>query len=185
MLLPLLAFVFGSLIVGTAVVALMPRRAAAIDRRLEELMPGRPEEHDAKPRLQSLVGVFKRIGEKAPHSGKETGTLRQRLVQAGYRREEALTIFYGMRVMFALGLFLFFSTSIVSRPNMTVALAGLALGYILPGMALARLAKRRSHRIRSTCSSSASRPASASIRPSRAWAANSRSRIRRWPTSFV
>jgi len=71
-----------------------------------------------------------------------------RLVQAGYRRTEALTIFFGIRVMFALALFVFFSSGIVARPNMTVALAGLAMGYVLPGMALARLAKRRAHQIR-------------------------------------
>jgi len=69
-------------------------------------------------------------------------------VQSGYRRDEAVTIFFGIRVMFALGLFLFFSTPIVARPNMTMALAGLGAGYVLPGMALARLAKRRAHRIR-------------------------------------
>jgi len=148
MLLPLLAFVFGSLVVAAAAVALMPRRGAAIDRRIAELTLGRAPEEDGRPRLQSLIGLFKRIGEKAPHSPKEMGSLRLRLVQAGYRRTEALTIFFGIRVMFALALFVFFSSGIVARPNMTVALAGLAMGYVLPGMALARLAKRRAHQIR-------------------------------------
>jgi tight adherence protein C len=76
------------------------------------------------------------------------GSLRLRLVQAGYRRDEAVTIFFGIRVMFALGLFMFYSTPIVARPNMTMALAGLGAGYVLPGLELARLAKRRAHRIR-------------------------------------
>jgi tight adherence protein C len=146
MLLPLLAFVFGSLIIGAAVFAFMPNKAAAIDRRLEELTLGRDEEE--KPRFQALVGLFKRIGEKVPRNAKELGPLRLRLVQAGYRRDEALTIFFGIRVMFALALFMFFSSSILARPNMTMALAGLGVGYVLPGMALARLAKRRAHKIR-------------------------------------
>jgi len=146
MFLPLLAFIFGSLIVGAAVFAFMPSKAAAIDRRLEELTLGRDEEE--KPRFQALVALFKRIGEKVPRSPKELGPLRLRLVQAGYRRDEALTIFFGIRVMFALGLFMFFSSSILARPNMTMALAGLGVGYVLPGMALARLAKRRAHKIR-------------------------------------
>jgi tight adherence protein C len=147
MLIPLLAFVFGMAVVAGAAVALMPRRAAAIDRRLQELTLDSDAVEEARPRLQSLVALFKRVGEKAPRSPKELGQLRLRLVQAGYRRDEALTIFFGIRVMFALGLFLFFSTSIVARPNMTMALAGLGAGYVLPGMALARLAKRRAHRI--------------------------------------
>jgi tight adherence protein C len=146
MLLPLLAFAFGSLIIAAAALAFMPGKAAAIDRRLEELTLSRDEE--VKPRFQSLIGLFKRIGEKVPRSPKEMGPLRLRLTQAGYRRDEALTIFFGIRVLFALGLFMFFSTSIIARPNMTMALAGLGAGYVLPGMVLARLAKRRAHKIR-------------------------------------
>jgi len=147
MLLPLLAFVFGSLLIGTAVFAFMPNKAAVIDQRLEELTLGR-EDFERKPRFESLIALFKRIGEKVPRSPKELGPLRLRLVQAGFRREEAITIFFGIRVLFALGLFMFFSTSIVARPNMTMALAGLGAGYVLPGMALARMAKRRAHKIR-------------------------------------
>ena len=146
-LLPLLAFVFGSLIITAAAFALMPSRAGAIDRRLEELTAGRDAEA-VKPRLQSLIGFVKRVGEKAPRSAKELGSLRLRLVQAGYRRDEALTIFFGIRVVFALTLFALFLTSVIARPNLFVALGGLALGYLLPGMVLARMAKRRAHRIR-------------------------------------
>jgi len=148
-LLPLLAFVFGSILVGGAAFALMPNRAIAIDRRLEELTTGRIRDDDeSRPTLDKLMGLVKRVGEKAPRTAKELGSLRQRLVQAGYRRDEAMTIFFGIRVVFALLLFAMFATSVIMKPNITLALGGLALGYILPGMALARMAKRRSHRIR-------------------------------------
>src|SRR4051794_4329651 len=147
MMIPLLAFFFGTALVGAAAYAFMPSRAGAIDRRLEELTVLRDDD-DQKPRFQSLVAMLKRLGEKAPRSTKEMGSLRLRLVQAGFRRDEALTMFFGIRVAFALGLFSLFSTSIVLRPNLTLALGALGLGYILPGMGLARLAKRRSHRIR-------------------------------------
>ena len=150
MFLPLLAFVFGTLIITAAAMALMPRRASAIDKRLEELMvpSDRSEEQEAKPRFQSLIGMLKRVGEKAPRSPKELGALRLRLVQAGYRRDEALTIFFGIRVSFALLMFALLSTSVMTRPNMTLALGGLGFGYLIPGMILARKAKRRAHRIR-------------------------------------
>jgi tight adherence protein C len=148
-LLPFLAFVFGSLIVGAAALMLMPGRAAVIDRRIEELTSGGRDRDDVeKPRLQSLIGFVKRVGEKAPRSAKELGTLRLRLVQAGYRREEALTIFFGIRIVFALALFVLFSTSLITKPNLMFAMGGLLLGYLLPGMLLARMAKRRAHRIR-------------------------------------
>jgi tight adherence protein C len=145
-MIPFFAFLFGTSLVGALAYALLPSRAAAIDRRLEELTM--PSDDEKKPRFQSLVGALKRLGEKAPRSTKELGSLRLRLVQAGYRRDEALTLFFGIRVAFALLLFSLFSSGFLSRPNLSVALGGLGLGYILPGMLLARLAKRRAHRIR-------------------------------------
>jgi tight adherence protein C len=148
MMLPFLAFVFGTALVGGAALLLMPRRTAAIDRRLEELTVGRDEAEPARPRFQLLLGLSRRIGEKMPRSPKEMGTLRLRLVQAGFRRDEALTIFFGIRVLFAVAFFLVLSSPILIRPNTLMALGGLALGYVLPGMILARLAKRRAHRIR-------------------------------------
>jgi tight adherence protein C len=148
LLLPLLAFVFGSLIITAAAMAFMPSRATAIDRRLEELVSGPEPDEVPRARFEGLVGLVKRVGEKAPRSPKELGTLRLRLVQAGYRRDEALTVFFGIRIVFALSLFALFSTPLLIKPNMLLALGGLAIGYLLPSMALARLAKRRTHRIR-------------------------------------
>jgi tight adherence protein C len=145
-LLPLLAFVFGTAVVGAIAFALTPTRAAAIESRIDELTLSR--EDDQRPRFQSLVGALRRLGEKVPKSPKELGTLRLRLVQAGYRGEEALTVFFGIRIAFALVLFALFGTSIIQRPNIGLALGAFGLGYILPGMVLARMAKRRAHRIR-------------------------------------
>jgi tight adherence protein C len=145
-MMPVFAFFFGTALVAVGAYLLMPTQATAIDRRLDELSLAPTEER--KPRFQSLIGMLKRIGERAPKSTKELGNLRLRLVQAGFRRDEALTIFFGIRVAFALTLFSLFASSILARPNIAMALGGLGLGYILPGMVLARLAKRRSHRIR-------------------------------------
>jgi tight adherence protein C len=145
-MIPLLAFAFGSAVVAAVAYAMMPSKADVIDQRLGELTLSRDEEQ--KPRFQSLIAMFKRVGEKAPRSPKELGSLRLRLVQAGFRRDEALTIFFGMRVAFALILFSIFATGVFARPNLTMALGALGLGYILPGMVLARMAKRRAHRIR-------------------------------------
>jgi len=148
-MLPLLAFVFGMALVAAAAMMFMPARAGAIDRRVEELTLGRGDvEVEEKPRMQSLVAMLKRVGERVPKSPKEMGNLRLRLVQAGYRREEALTLFFGIRIAFAIGLFFLLSTGVLIKTNLLVALGALGLGYVLPGMALARMAKKRSHRIR-------------------------------------
>jgi tight adherence protein C len=148
-ILPLFAFMVGSGLVAAVAYVLMPSRATAIDRRLEELTVAR-EDGEGQPRFQSIIGALKRLGEKAPRSPKEMGNLRLRLVRAGFRRDEALTMFFGIRVTFALGLFAMFSMFFHARPNtvLMVSLGGLGLGYLLPGMVLARMAKRRTHLIR-------------------------------------
>ena len=148
MLFPALAFLFGSALVGAAALLFVPSKAAVIDRRLGELLGDPEAEVETKPRFQRVLGFVKRVGDKAPRSAKELGSLRLRLVQAGYRRDDALTVFFGIRICFALGLFSIFATSILGRPNIMFALCGLGLGYVLPGMGLARLAKRRAHKIR-------------------------------------
>jgi tight adherence protein C len=148
LMLPLLAFVFGTALVIAAAYALAPTRSVAIDRRMDELTFGREADVEEKPRFQRLVAGLKRLGEKAPRSPKEMGSLRLRLVQAGYRRDEALTLFFGIRIACAVGLFALFAGGILTKPNILVALGGLGLGYILPGMVLARIAKKRAHRIR-------------------------------------
>jgi tight adherence protein C len=142
----LLAFVFGCAVVGVVAMKFLPSQAMAIDRRLAELTSTDPEQEHRT--FKKVMGVVKRVGERAPKSMKELGPLRQRLVQAGFRRDEALAVFFGIRVVFALLLFALFSTSIIMRPNLFIALGGLGIGYVLPGMVLARLAKRRAHRIR-------------------------------------
>ncbi len=148
MLLPALAFFVGTGVVGALAFVLVPSRTAAIDRRIEELIGDNTKETEVKPRFQRLLGFVKRVGDKAPRSPRELGTIRLRLVQAGYRRDDALTVFFGIRICVALGLFALFATSVLGRPNLMFALCALGLGYILPGMVLARLAKRRAHRIR-------------------------------------
>jgi tight adherence protein C len=77
------------------------------------------------------------------------GKLKGRLVAAGYRGAEALPVFIGARLGCALFAFGLMSTPlIVARPNVLLALFSAALGYVLPGMVLARMAKKRQHKIR-------------------------------------
>ncbi len=84
----------------------------------------------------------------SPKSAAEMGKLQQRLVVAGFRSSEAIVVFFGIRVSVALAAFALFATPIIVRPNILVALPVCLVGYVLPAMVLARLAKRRQHRIR-------------------------------------
>ena len=104
--LPLLAFVFGSLLIARGRARVHAERGRGDRPAARRADARRSDASEATSRgFQSLIGLFKRVGEKVPRSPKEMGTLRLRLVQAGYRREEAITIFFGIRVMFALALF--------------------------------------------------------------------------------
>jgi tight adherence protein C len=149
-LLPLLAFLFASLLIAACAMALSPGQAAAIERRLDEVLIGeRVQPPAADPAYNRLViDALKRIGRAAPQSPSEMGKLQRKLTTAGYRSHEAVAVFFGIRLGCALIAFALVATPIVVRPNLSMALAACGLGYLLPGMALGRLAKRRQHRIR-------------------------------------
>jgi tight adherence protein C len=149
LLLPLLAFLFATLVVIGAAYAFAPGGPSTIERRLGELT-GAPAKlpESTTGYQQAVIAGLKRLGSVAPKSPSEMTKLQLRLVTAGFRNREALVIFFGIRLGFALLVFALLSTPLLIRPNIAMALGGCALGYVLPGMALGRLAKRRQHRIR-------------------------------------
>jgi tight adherence protein C len=146
LLLPVLAFLFATALVAAAGMRYATARASVIDRRLAEVTTLR-ERTDDGPRLTQVREVLKRVGNKVPRSASEMGKVRLRLVQAGYRGDEALPMFYGIRIALALMAFGLFATPLLFRPNVMMGLGGSLLGYVLPGMALARMARRRQHKM--------------------------------------
>ncbi len=150
LLLPLLAFLFASLLIAAGAMALATGGAATIERRLGEVLTGEQVTPAADERAYRRVALdtLKKIGRATPQSPAEMGKLQRKLTTAGYRSHEAITVFFGIRLACALGAFALFATPIVIHPNLLIALAACALGYLLPSMALGRMAKRRQHRIR-------------------------------------
>lgn len=147
-LLPILAFVFASLIVTAAAMALAPSAGSTIEQRLGEVIENHGQQTEESRYGKAMFGLFQRLGTMAPRSVKETSKLQQRLIQSGHRGSEALIVFYGIRVAAALGLFALGSFGVIVKPNLALALAGAGVGYVIPGMVLARMAKARQHRIR-------------------------------------
>ncbi len=145
LLLPLLAFVFAALLIAALGLRLATNRGSEMDRRLAEVV-GR-DEVEAGPKFVNLKAAMKKVGSKVPVSPSEVGKVRLRLIQAGYRGPEALPMFVGLRMAIALGAFALLATPLIIRPNVSIGLGGSLLGYVLPGMILARLAKRRQHKI--------------------------------------
>jgi len=148
LLLPLLAFAFGSSVVA-AVGMRLANRVSVVDRRLREVT-GQTAGADsaAQPQFEAIVRALKSVGSKVPRSPAEMGKLRLRLVQAGFRGEGALPLFFGIRVALAFGLFALCATPVFFHTNIPLALGALGLGFVAPGIVLARLGKRRQHRLR-------------------------------------
>lgn len=148
LLLPLLAFAFVTLIVAAGAFALLPGKAAVIQRRLGEVS-GRPIRSGIEPiAYDKVVDTLKKIGRAMPKSPAEMSKLQLRMVHAGFRRHDAMPIFLGIRAGCAVACFALLSTPFLVRTNVAVALGAAGLGYVLPGIVLARLARRRQHRIR-------------------------------------
>src|SRR5262245_26631313 len=108
-----MGFLFVSLLI-TAIGLSLSRGETAIERRLGELgvsgpMPSAaPAAHN-----EALLKTLKKLGNAAPKASSELSKLRQRLITAGYRGSEALTIFFGIRLSLAIGLFLVLSTGVI------------------------------------------------------------------------
>jgi tight adherence protein C len=147
-LLPLLAFMFVAMIVAAGAMALAPSPASVIERRLGEIRGDRNRKVGASGTHRAILNALKRMGQAAPESASEAGKLRQRLIWSGYRGTEAFIIFAGLRVAVALFAFVALATPVLVRPNVAAALGAAAFGYMLPGFILARMAKRRQHRLR-------------------------------------
>jgi len=150
LLIPILAFAFASLVVMAAALALAPAGGqGTIERRLGEVTGAPAKAVETDPGYeQAIVAALKRMGAVAPKSVNEMGKLQQKLVYAGYRSREALVVFFGVRLAVAVGVFFLLTTGVFFRPNVLIALAGCAIGYMAPSMVLGRLAGKRQHRIR-------------------------------------
>jgi len=148
LLLPVMAFLFVSLLIAAGAMALTPS-ATAIERRLGEVIGEAERAVNPSSTLPPVVmDWLRRLGAAAPRSASEMSKLQQRLTIAGYRSREAVVVFFGLRIVVTLAAFVILMSPIIRHSNLAVALAGAGAAYVLPGMVLARMAKKRQHLIR-------------------------------------
>ena len=108
LLLPLLAFLFASLLVAAAALALSPNAASAIEQRLGEVTGVPMNRAEEAAYGKAVVDTLKRLGNIAPRSAKEMGKLKQRLVVAGSAPDARRRLRHPHRV--ALGRFALFAS---------------------------------------------------------------------------
>jgi tight adherence protein C len=113
----------------------------AIDFESESLVHGKEK---------GFWGVFAKIGQG--REGADLSRLRSRLVHAGYRKPSAPTIYYGIRLTFALGFpalaaLLPVAWALPSFVQIVILIALSAFFYVLPSIILDRRVAARQHSI--------------------------------------
>lgn len=101
----------------------------------------------------TVVSLLEHLGSRIPTSGEDAANLKTMLLQAGYRGEQAVPVFYGVRILSTLIMLLVclaMQAGNQSAPSMTVMLVvfGCALGWVAPRMILERRIKARQETIR-------------------------------------
>jgi tight adherence protein C len=102
----------------------------------------------------TIVTLLTKLGSKVPSSETEVANLKTDLIQAGFRNDKALPVFYGVRIIAVVAM-LVFSLMLQahmpqSNPAMSVALIvfGCAAGWVLPRSVLAKKVKKRQETVR-------------------------------------
>ena len=156
-MLPILLAIFLFLLLMT-VISVYGYRAYVRPSRIYDRVGGVAESAadsetvSVKPR-DVVVRVFEQIGEQIPLTpGDQTATKRD-LVMAGYRSEGAIRIYFGIKVMFCLVMFVFalmLHRHITDNPVLRIVfvIAATGLGYYAPGYYLESLVKKRQTKLR-------------------------------------
>jgi len=134
------------------------------EARLDMLKKGRPapgeiaesSEDKQKKKNEALAAVLERatspLADKVTGSEKEMGELREKLVNAGFRRESAPVVFKGVQLilsgvgMFVGGVFGMVSDGL-SQGLLMKAAGGVVIGFAVPKLLLGHLAKRRKEKV--------------------------------------
>jgi tight adherence protein C len=99
-----------------------------------------------------LIRVVETIGEKVPLSPQEASMARRTMLAAGFRSDRAVTVYYGVKVLSALGFVVVAGLVWAHIENPALRLlvwpALAALGFFLPNLGLDVLVSRRQERIR-------------------------------------
>ena len=101
----------------------------------------------------TVVTVLQNLGRRIPSSEAEVATLRSDLIRGGYRSENAVPVFYGLRIvstLMTLFLSLMLEAHMPSNPVLKIALmvSGCSAGWILPRFFLEKKVAKRQDVIR-------------------------------------
>jgi tight adherence protein C len=107
----------------------------------------------AEPESSTIVTFLHQIGSKVPSSDADVATLKGTLVQGGFRSENAVHVFFGLRIVTTLGMLavcVALEPRLPANPMMKLALmvSGCCAGWVLPRFLLEKKVKARQEILR-------------------------------------
>ncbi len=147
----ILAFCCIFLLIASAGVLLFYR--AAVLERITAVVTRRAQRKSISSTLQetgsSISGVVEKFERVLPRSQAEVSVVQQRLIRAGYRKDSALNLFYGTKVLVPLTLCaIALFSGLGSLSPFLVYASALGVGYIAPDFWLGKMIKARQKKIR-------------------------------------
>ena len=136
-----------------AIVGLFVFQGETLKQRIAEVI-NRNKPVEKRPSAMEKTGaavgaVVEKLERVIPKSEKEVGVMRQRLIRAGFRSENAVSYFYGSKVLVALILCMIVAVTGIGKNNVVILyLVCLGIGYIGPDFWLGKMIGRRQSKIR-------------------------------------
>ena len=131
---------------------LMLFQRGTMAKRVQEVINPRPAQRSLKETMEksgfNVGGIVQRLDQVVPRSKEETSVTVRRLVQAGYRDETAVRIFYGSKFVTPLLLCLVVFLTGLGKINAFFFVMALGLGFLAPDFWLGQMIKRRMTRLR-------------------------------------
>jgi tight adherence protein C len=159
-LIPLI--VFAAITLGVwAFLTVFAGRPAAGDERLRRIMnPANSRQASEESLARRQERFQKQVTQAAdklgrslrPSDAEELGKVRVKLLNAGFRHEQSVTVFYGVKLILllvglAVAFPLFFLRAGLTSNTLTMTILGGAVGFYLPGIVVDSCKKRRSEAI--------------------------------------
>jgi tight adherence protein C len=110
--------------------------------------PANVTEESGEPEASTVVTLLHQIGSRVPSSDAEVANLKTDLIRAGFRSDNALPVFYGLRIVTTLIMLftcIMLESSMPPNPVMKLGLmaSGLGAGWILPRFFLEKKVAKR------------------------------------------
>jgi tight adherence protein C len=145
---------FGAVFLLVASTGLLLFYREAMIQRIGEVVNPRAKKAGLLSSIQqtgsSLGGFVEQLNRILPKSDAEVSVIQKRLIRAGFRKDAAVQIFYGAKVLVPLALCIVaVATGLASYSPFFAYAIALGLGFLLPDFWLGRAIKKRQKKIRS------------------------------------